>query len=448
MEIIMFLDRDFYKELKGWKDLRERKPVLIEGARQVGKTALLKYFGEREFPKTYYYNFERDAELHKVFAGDLAPLKIIEDLELRQGEKIDPYHSLIIFDEIQACPRALTSLKYFSEELKGTYIACAGSLLGVTLGSGSFPVGKVERRSMYPLSFREFVRSSKNIPLIEAIELLEKGDVLRPMQIEKLWEMMLDYFCCGGLPEVIVGWHSVDSKLDRFNEIKKIQERIYNDYLADIAKHCGSEKAVHIESVLRNIPSQLARELDGSASKFQFKNVIAGKKSFRELQGPIDWLHRAGLIHQVYIAEKALSPLTAYCKDNRFKLYLFDIGILRHLSSFQPEQLIAWGDNQYKGFYAENFVLNELLAQNVPVPKAWREGDSEIEFLLESGRGIFPLEVKSGTNRRSRSLSVYRERYHPQETYILAGKQYADNPSKGVKTRPLFVVPDVKRSIS
>jgi len=436
----MFIERDIYTEITKWVHESQRKPLLLEGARQVGKTEILKALGEREFEQFYYFNFESDSALSQVFQGDISPKRILEDLSVKIGKEIDPGRSLIIFDEIQSCPRALTSLKYFAEDQKNSYIAAAGSLLGVTLGEDSFPVGKVERKLMFPLNLREFIRANSNAPLIAAFEDLQNGREPTAFQLDALWKITLDYFCCGGLPEVVVAWYTAQTKLEKFNAIRRLQQNIYNDYLADIAKHSGGENAVHIETVLRNIPAQLAREIDGSASKFQFKDVIPGRKSFKELRGPIDWLRRAGLVHQIYIAERAEQPLSAYCKDNRFKLYLFDLGILRHLSGFQPEELTSWGDNIYKGFYAENFVLTELLSHGLSTPTAWREGDSEVEFLVETPQGIVPLEVKSGKNTRSRSLTIYLKRYKPRHALKLVGKEYGGTSRSGVQTLPLFAV--------
>ncbi len=418
----MFLERTLINKLITWSKNPDRRPLLVEGARQVGKTALLKKFGNEHFESCHYFNFERDSDLALIFSGTLDPKHILVELGIKIQQKIDPNKSLIIFDEIQQCDRALTSLKYFSEDLKGSFVACAGSLLGISLSKGSFPVGQVDRVTLYPISFFEFLLAHNELDLYESVRNIATATPPSPYLTEQLWSLMLDYFCCGGLPDSVVAWLTGPSKLEKIQNIKTTQERIYKDYLADIAKHSGSESAMHIETVFRNIPAQLARAIDGSAKKFQFKQVISGKKSFDELRGPIEWLTRAGLIHQVYIAEKALSPLSAYCKDNRFKLYLFDLGMLRHLSGFEPQQIFAWGDNMYKGFYAENYVLLELLSAGASVPKAWHEGESEIEFVLERASELIPLEVKSSTNARSRSLSIYRERYKPAHTIILAGK--------------------------
>jgi predicted AAA+ superfamily ATPase len=437
--------RDLMTDLVTWSCNPSRRPLVLEGARQVGKTALLHLLGDTHYSNKFYFNFERDRELHSVFAPNFDPKRIIEELEIKVRTKIDPSKDLVIFDEIQACNQALTSLKYFSEEMPGAHIASAGSLIGLHLGEGSFPVGKTQRISLLPLSFVEFLAALDESLLSDNLRALKPNEDVTPFITQKLWEYFLTYLVVGGMPAAVRAWKEEDSKLDKINRVADVQESIIRDYLADITKHCGTENALHIEAVLRSIPEQLAREVDGSASKFQFKNVVRGKKSYLELRGPINWLEKAGLIYKVPIAERSEQPLAAYCKENRFKLYFFDVGLLRALAHFSAESIFAWKENMYKGFFAENFALMELLSTGLRGITAWREKDSEIEFLIERGAAIVPVDIKSGGKSRSRSMQWYVHRYHPAEAFLFAGQQFGKKSPLNVTRLPVFAVRTVAK---
>lgn len=436
----MFVTRNIQKKLFEWKRLPERKALILHGARQVGKTALLKHFGkEGEFRKIHYFNFEKEINLHRFFESNLNPLSICENLEIAHGENINLHEDLVILDEIQACPQALTSLKYFSEECPYAYVAAAGSLLGITLGVASFPVGKVTHIELYPFSFDEFLDAAGDSKSAEHMREFTPSKNIPIAMHDEMWNAMLRFIVSGGLPELACFWKEKGSLRDKLDAISSRQDELLKEYLSDIAKHSGKENALHIESILRNIPAQLARAVNDSAPKFQFKDVLPGKKGYAELRGPVDWLECAGLVYRVHIAERAQFPLKAYCKDNRFKLFLFDTGILRALSGFPPHELLAWTANIYKGYFAENFVLHLLFCSGLKNVCSWNEGESEIEFLLESAKIPIPVEVKSGNNTRSRSLKIYRERYNPPWQVILSAKPFSIDRSAKKMNIPLYL---------
>jgi len=335
------MNRKILNDLINWKEKPKRKPLLLKGARQVGKTYILKHFGEKYFSAVHYINFEEDEMLCKLFEKNIKPERIIRDLSFYVESSINLEKDILIFDEIQACPAALTSLKYFCEKFPQLSICAAGSLLGVQLASSSFPVGKVDELQMYPMCFEEFLEASeKKNTIIHLKESLKEKSISETLH-DHLWEELKIYFVVGGLPEIVQTYIDLkDNLFDALNQVRKMQKLLVNAYLADVAKHSGKENAMHIERIFKNIPSQLAKEQNSNIPKFRFKGVIPGVNTYSRMAGAIDWLDAAGLILKICIVKKARIPLSAYSVENQFKLCLCDIGILGALSNWKWQSKI------------------------------------------------------------------------------------------------------------
>lgn len=425
------MEREITNALDEWKITFPRKPLLLKGARQVGKTYILKDFGRRQFSHFYYLNFEENKSLIKYFTGDLKPASLIEQLQFHLGAEIDIRNDLLIFDEIQSCPPALTSLKYFNEELPDLAICAAGSLLGVSLNDESFPVGKVTFLDMWPMSFLEYLKGLGENMLAERLGDYSEGQILPEAAHEKLWEIWKTYLVVGGLPEAVKMFSEHRSnKFTAVQVVRKIQKDLENSYMADIAKHSGKINAMHIERLWQNIPAQLARTQDGTAPKFTFKDAVPGIRGYERLVGPLDWLERAKLAMRSFVVEKAGMPLSAYRKENQFKLYFFDTGMLASVSGLPPEAIMQYGYGSYQGYVAENFVAQELIAAGSNKLYCWQGRTSEVEFLLETSKGCVPCEVKSGKVTHSKSLSVYEERFQPERSFILSARNGGCNENR------------------
>jgi predicted AAA+ superfamily ATPase len=403
------MNRELPAFLTTWRAAKERKPLILKGTRQVGKTTSLKEFGKRAFEKYHYFNFERQKTIHSIFEHDSNPDSIANALSVVNETKIDLQNDLIIFDEIQECPQALTSLKYFCEEKPGAYIVCAGSLLGVKLSEESFPVGKVEIHTLFPLSFMEFLEVTGKELLAQAI--MDPSGSIQPAILESASTFFKHYCVTGGLPEIVQTYIDLEGKSDfeRFFSVREKQKNLIETYENDMAKHSGKINSMHLRRVWEDVPRQLSKV----NSKFQFKNVIPGKKSFADLAGPLDWLLNAGLIIQSSIVNEAQIPLKGYVQQNQFRLFCFDIGILAALSDF-PFQMILNLEKEdliFKGHFLENFVAQILHRHGFPL-YTWVHNTSEIEFLIQNDRGnVFPIEVKSRLNSKAKSLKVFLEKY-------------------------------------
>lgn len=426
------MERVSMQSLLDWKANKTRKPLVVQGARQVGKTHLLKEFGERHFPRCHYINFEKSATLSRIFENSLDPVAIINELEFLLNTEIDVKKDLIIFDEIQREPRALTSLKYFCENMPEATVCAAGSLLGVTMNIDSFPVGKVDMLDLKPLNFYEFLHALDEKKLAE---LVSGHDVEKPFPIsahEKLIDLWKHYLVVGGLPEAVEYFRNNRENLfNAFQKVRDIQEVLLRTYMADIAKHSGKINSIHIEQVFRTVPAQLASNIDGSTKKFVFKDVISGIKGYLRLSNPIGWLERANLILRVPVIDHVEIPLTARIKENIFKLYFFDVGLLGALSQLPPQLIIKYDFKTYKGFFAENFVLQELMASGISNTYCWQGRTSEIEFLIQTKAGeIIPVEVKSGSVTQSKSLAVYNEKYKPSFSIVISAKNEGKKPNR------------------
>jgi len=432
--------RTFLEKLVSWKAKPDRKPLIVKGARQVGKTYLLHQFGREYFPNYHYFNFEQQEELARIFALNLEPSRIIEELELYQERKIDPINDLVVFDEIQACPRALTSLKYFHELMPQLAVASAGSLLGIHLGPGSFPVGKVDFLTLLPMSFEEFLFACEGDKSQKFLHPTSEQFRIPELVHEHLWNHLKLYFIVGGLPEVVMTFcRYKDSLLEAFQQVRAKQAALLLAYYADIAKYSGKENAMHIERTFRAVPSQLAQSQDGSAKKFSFKDVLPGASRYSRLAGPIDWLQACGLLIKVSICHSAQVPLRAFTKENEFKLYVFDVGLLGQMSGLAPQSIYEYDYGTFKGYFAENFVAQEFLYSGEEQLFSWHEKSAELEFLRDVAGKIFPIEVKSGWVTKSKSLKVFSERYQPPFRVIFTAKNYAISDDGTLHRYPLYL---------
>ncbi len=420
---IITMKRKILNALEDWKGQHKRKPLLLRGARQVGKTWVLKEFGNQSFPRKLYYNFEQDQQLSSLFDKDLSPERIIEELRLYSDSAIDIDKDLIIFDEIHLCPRALTALKYFNELMPQLAICAAGSLIGICLSDSSFPVGKVTFLEMYPMTFEEFLLAMGQSSLLEYFNSPDLLTNLPQVAHEKLWDHWKHYLIVGGLPEVVDIYSSVhENRYQAIKAAREVQINLIKTYMADIAKHAGKVNAMHIERLWQNIPSQLARLQDGSVSKFRFKDAVPGIRGYERLASPLGWLEKAGLCLRTSIIEKPGIPLSGFAREPYFKQYFFDTGMLNTVINIEPQIILKYEYGTYKGYEAENFVAQELSAATSGRLYCWQGRTSEIEFLIETTQGILPCEVKSGWVTRSKSLNVYQERYKPEKSIILSAK--------------------------
>lgn len=434
------MKRNIDQALRNWKSRADRKPLLLLGARQVGKTYSLREFGKRCFSRHHFINFEETPSAVSIFAGDLTPGQVIGDLALFLDAPIDPQNDLVVFDEIQACPQALTSLKYFAEKMPQLAVCAAGSLLGVHLAECSFPVGKVDELHMYPMTFEEFLWSASTPILYEAFKGIDGRSSVSETLHTKLWDVFKVYLVTGGLPEVVAAYYrEVADPYAAFQDVRKIQNRLITDYVADMAKHCGKQNAMHLERLWRNIPAQLGRDQDGSAPKFVFKDVLPGIRGYERMSGVIDWLDAAGLVLRMPIVNSGQLPFPAYEKENFFKLFIFDTGILGALSRLPAKTILDYDYGTYKGFFAENFVAQEFHACRSANLACWREGRAEVEFITEVNGSVIPIEVKSGWVTQAKSLKVFADKYHPPYSAVFSARSLGISHPHNNHYYPLYL---------
>lgn len=396
------------EKLYKWKNSKRRKPLIIEGARQVGKTWLTKEFGKQAYADTVYINFDSNSRMADLFSADLDTDRLIMGLELYAGRKINPDNTLLIFDEVQEVPRALASLKYFYENAPQYHIVCAGSLLGIALHQGtSFPVGKVDFLKLYPLSFSEFLMATGNERFAE---LLKKQDYEMITSFKQTYiDALKHYYFVGGMPEAVQSF--AESK--DFNEVRAIQKRILAAYEQDFSKHAPNEIVPKIRMLWNSIPSQLARE----NKKFIYGLVREGGRA-REYETAIMWLSDCGLVHKVSRVNAAGIPLKAYEDLKAFKLFIVDVGLLGCMTGLRQRTLLD-GDNlfvEFKGALTEQYVCQQLKTiEDLGVYYYTNDrGSCEIDFVVDNGEQIVPIEVKAETNLRAKSLKTYRERFEPE----------------------------------
>ena len=405
---MLFFDRDVEIDLKKWSDSNIRKPLILKGARQVGKTSLLKHFGQSNFENTAYFNFDEQPELSQFFEQSKDVNKILQQLSLVFGKTINPKNTLIIFDEIQECKNALNTLKYFAENAPEYKIACAGSLLGITLGNhSSFPVGKVNFINIKPLTFLEFIKK-QDFDLFNYTNTIESIENIPDLFYHKLVDVFKMYFISGGMPEPA-------RILVEEKNIKATQQSLRDILLAyelDFSKHAQSKDIAKINYVWKAIPSQLARE----NKKFLYQTVKTGARA-REYEDALEWLIQAGLVHKIIKCNKPNIPISAYDDLSAFKLYLLDVGLLRQQSQLDP---LAFKEGnrlftEFKGALIENYILQSLIAQFENLPRYWTsDGRAEVDFLIQYQNKIIPIEVKSDENIKSKSLTIYNQQFKPE----------------------------------
>ena len=395
------------ENLHAWKQSRRRKPLIIEGARQVGKTWLMKEFGRQAYGDTVYINFDSNARMAELFASDLDTKRLVLGLELYAGRKIDPENALLIFDEVQEVPRALAALKYFCEDAPQYHIVCAGSLLGIALHRGtSFPVGKVDFLKLYPLTFQEFLMA---IGKKQFSELLDQQDFSMITSFRETYaDALKQYYFVGGMPEAVESF----AENQDFNEVRQIQKRILAAYEQDFSKHAPNEVVPRLRMLWNSIPAQLAKE----NKKFIYGLVREGARA-KDYETALLWLSDCGLVHRVSRVNAPGTPLRAYEDMKAFKLFVLDVGLLGCMTGLHQRTLLDGNALfvEFKGALTEQYVAQELHAAGYPLYYfATERSTGEIDFMLQAPGSVIPVEVKAEENLRAKSLRAFCEKYHPK----------------------------------
>ena len=432
------MQRFILKKLIEWKESKYRKPLILKGARQVGKTYILKQFGKENYEGVAYFNFDHDEDLYNLFENTKDPKRILEQLAFIYGKAIIPGKTLIIFDEIQECPNALNSLKYFYEEANEYHIACAGSLLGIRLSHTSFPVGKVDFFNMYPMTFSEFLIADNAQNLVDYMNSLEKIEKIPDIFFNQLEEKLKAYFIIGGMPEAVSAWvNEKDMEL-----VNKIQNNILSAYESDFSKHTQDSEANKISLIWNSVPSQLAKE----NKKFLYQVVKEGARA-REYENALNWLNDANLIYKIYNVTKADFPLKAYNDLSAFKIYMNDVGLLRKMSNLDSKIVVEGYKlfEEFKGAFTENYVLNMLTSTLNLVPNYYTFDRNEIDFIIQYKNNIVPIEVKANKSTNNTSLTKYNEKFNNE----LSVRFSMNNLSKDGKILniPLFLIEYVEKFI-
>lgn len=427
------MDRLLLDDLRKWKEKSDRKPLILRGARQVGKTWLLKEFGQRFFDDTFYLNFEQQELPDSIFGGTLSPQQIIEQLSIYRGKKIMPETTLIIFDEVQELPRALTSLKYFAEVAPQYAICCAGSLLGVALHKGtSFPVGKVDFLDLRPMSFNEYLIANGESMLVEYIM---NGNRTLDAFTQKLTEHLKRYLIVGGMPAAVMKWIETHD----FFEVNSVQRQLLTAYENDFSKHAPHQLVEKIRYVWDSIPSQLAKE----NKKFIYGLVRSGARA-REYEDALLWLADAGEIIRTYNISKPDVPLKAYVDTKAFKVFLLDVGLLMCMSGLSPKVILEGSRifEEFKGALAEQYVCQELqLHKQLHSNFYWTSSSvAEIDFLVSDGIEVYPLECKAGITMNAKSLKSYKDKYSPRWSLRTSLLPYERNEEALTTNIPLYML--------
>jgi len=424
--------RSIIEKLEKWKNSEERKPLVLFGARQVGKTWLMKEFGAKKYDSTAYISFDSDSLLNSIFEKDFSIPRIIHELSIAASVKITP-DTLIILDEVQECPRALTSLKYFNENAPEYQVIAAGSLLGVmTLEGVGFPVGKVDMLTMYPMSFYEFLEEIDN-RYLQSLKTLDFSTIATFHN--PITELLKQYYFTGGMPAVVKKY----SQARDFGEVRDIQKTILNSYYTDFARHIPSTHISRTREIWESVPTQLAKE----NKRFLYSDMKAGSRG-RDYEMALDWLTNTKLIYKLYRVNLPYMPLIGYKQASIFKLYVNDIGLLSARADLDPKIYIEANDktfSHYKGGLAEQFVLQELIVANDTLPIYYWATDkntAEIEFVIQYNGKIIPLEVKSGKNTKSESLKFYRNEFQPACAICASLKNYG--AVDGLYSVPLYMI--------
>ncbi len=403
----MNVERLIISKLANWRISARRKPLILQGARQIGKTWALKTFGAQQFKYVAYFNFEKDEDLHAIFNATKNVKRVIGQLALHTNVPLLPQDTLIIFDEIQECNKALNSLKYFCEDAPEYAVVAAGSLLGVSLSKGdSFPVGKVDFLHMYPLTFKEFLKADA-LDLFSFVDNKADLDEFPAIIFNRLKESYNRYCISGGMPEAVS--ELLDNK--GLESVENTLQMILNAYALDFSKHAETKDIPRINAIWNSLPSQLSKE----NRKFIYKLVKPGARA-REYEDALLWLQHAGLVYRIFANTKPHLPLIAYDDITAFKLYLSDVGLLRRLANLSPDIILS-GSNlftEFKGAMAENFVLQSLVTQFEVIRYWTSERTAEVDFLIQNASDIIPVEVKSAYSVAGKSLAIYNELYSPR----------------------------------
>ncbi len=431
--------RNAIEKLYKWKNSPYRKPLIIEGARQVGKTWLMKEFGKQAYKDTLYVNFDSNSRMEDLFSGDLDPKRLILGLELYAGHKIDPNNTLLVFDEVQEVPRALTSLKYFCENAPEYQIICAGSLLGIALHHGtSFPVGKVDFLKLYPLSFNEFLMATDNERFLDVLKNRDYDMVKNFSQV--YIDALRIYYFVGGMPEAVQNY----SKNKNLEEVRAIQKRILLAYEQDFSKHAPADVVPKIRMVWNSIPSQLAKE----NKKFVYGVVREGGRA-RDYEVAIMWLSDCGLVHKISRVNEASIPLKAYEDLKAFKLFILDVGLLSCMSDITPRTLLDCNSIfvEFKGALTEQYVCQQLKTlDNLGVYYYTNDRAScEVDFVINTDEYIVPVEVKAEINLKAKSLKTYHERFNPEISIRTSMANY--KKEDWLINLPLYAIENIKKEI-
>lgn len=430
--MVIIMERTIMESLAGWLKKKNRKPLIIKGARQVGKTWLMKEFGRRYFRYTAYVNLDNNERMAEVFDKNFDIERILMAVNIETGVKIIPEETLIIFDEIQENPRAISSLKYFYEEAPEYAIIAAGSLLGVAIHKGvSFPVGKVDTVQLNPMSFREFLMAIGELGLVKLID--DKDYGLMSAFREKYIDWLKKYYYIGGMPEVVASF--LEEK--DFTEVRYLQKQIIEMYEADFSKHTTERELPRIRMVWNSIPMQLAKE----NKKFLFGKIKEGARA-KDFEIAIEWLQDCGLITKVYKVSKAAMPLKAYIDFSSFKLFLLDVGLLSAMSDLDARSILEKNNvfTEFKGALTEQYVLQQLISDTEYIPYYYTEtkSEGEIDFVVRKGSNIVPVEVKAEENLRAKSLKLYCEKYAPEEAVRTSMSDYREQ--EWMKNIPLWAI--------
>jgi len=406
------MKRTLYNDLLLWKNSRNRKPLLLQGARQVGKTFLVNEFGNNEYPDFVYLNFEQDPDLKSLFQGSLNPQHIINNISLYIGKKVVPDNTLIFFDEIQAVQEVLTSLKYFREQTPEYHIIAAGSLLGISVGKQrSFPVGKVNFMTMFPMNFTEYLVAFGEELLADKLITTNSVEAFPNILHDKLLNHLKMYLFLGGMPEVLQDYLDHED----ISSVRKIQVEVLEAFKRDFSKYTGAVQAIKTSELWQSIPYQLAKE----NKKFKYSDVRK-KARAANYEQTFEWLKKAGLIHIAYQVNTPKMPLPGFADYSKFKVYVLDTGLLGAMLNLTPDIILKPTDlfKEYKGAFIENFVATELIASGNKDLFYWKsKSDAEVDFIIQSGNEIFPVKVKSGLSRNLKSLRSYAQKYQP--TFVI-----------------------------
>ena len=424
-----YYSRNAMQSLINWKNDPERKPLILRGARQVGKTWLMKEFGQTCYANYVYFNFDEEDELKSIFQANKNPHRIIELLSMISGEKIQPGETLILFDEIQECPEALNTLKYFKEKANEYHVVSAGSLLGTILAQPkSYPVGMVNLLDIFPLTFDEFLEAT-DPALYTYYDSIQKEQTIEEIFHSRLSEACNYYFIIGGMPECVSSWIKYKDPA----RISQIQRELIEIYENDFSKHNGKINSGRILLVFRSIVAQLAKPNE----KFMYGAVREGGRA-RDFEEAIEWLVSAGMLNRVYNVSKMEHPLSAFDKLDQFKLFVFDTGLLKHMAGIDNSAILLKSSYQFKGALTENYILQQLQGQFEIAPRYYSDKNSEIDFVLQNGTDIIPVEVKAGEDKSAPSFKRYVAENHPAAALRFSKRGYRKDGD--ITNLPLYLV--------